>query len=621
VTYLIVWNTDADGDWGDPANWSPAQLPGPSDTVDIGTADFHTITYSAGTTTVETLTVGNDDFDLTGGTLTVTEGASFDNALTIDGGTLVLPYDSSVGGLLTNAGLVSVPHGSQLNLAGGTSTVRGFAIASGATLRFYEGAFTFSSTGTLGSSGSTIEVDNFCSVTTSAAMNIGGELYLSRLGTLDVAGHTTVFGPLDDDSGQVTGPGTLTLAGGIQVDGFVNMYGDGKVVLQSASTLDGTFYAYDGWAVENQGTLTLTGQPTYFDLSEGVQGATAGTLVNEAGATMKFGGTISEVVSFLPTTFTNAGVIENVNASETLIGGGLGSGITLVNKDAVVVQSGEFMLTGTMLGDGTVTVDSGATFTLDASATSVANKVDIASGSGMVSLTGGSGKDTVLFGANFAASDVVNGGGGNDRLMLDGDYSAGLTLGSATLQSVETIDLAGGNSYTITALDTLLAHGQTIRIDASALGAEDVFTFDGSAGTEGRFIITGGLGADDLTAGAQSVTFVYNSAAQSTGIDYDTINDFNFNSDRLDVSGSVNAIHISLDSSISAASFDGDMAAAVSGLLDAHTAVYVKAHGGTLNGETFLVIDQNGVAGYQSGSDLVIHLNAATGTLTAADFI
>jgi hypothetical protein len=41
----------------------------------------------------------------------------------------------------------------------------------------------------------------------------------------------------------------------------------------------------------------------------------------------------------------------------------------------------------------------------------------------------------------------------------------------------------------------------------------------------------------------------------------------------------------------------------------------------TLAGQTFLIADLNGTAGYQANADLVIHLTGATGTLAATTFI
>ena len=59
-----------------------------------------------------------------------------------------------------------------------------------------------------------------------------------------------------------------------------------------------------------------------------------------------------------------------------------------------------------------------------------------------------------------------------------------------------------------------------------------------------------------------------------------------------------------------AASFDQDLAAAVNaGHLAGHQAVLFTPAAGGLAGETFLVVDVNGVAGYQAGADLVIDLH------------
>ena len=60
--FPIARNVDADGDWGTAADWNPVRLPGTSDDVGIHTADFHTVTYSTGTTNVHSLKVGNDAF-------------------------------------------------------------------------------------------------------------------------------------------------------------------------------------------------------------------------------------------------------------------------------------------------------------------------------------------------------------------------------------------------------------------------------------------------------------------------------------------------------------------------------------------------------------------------------
>src|SRR5262249_8371237 len=73
---------------------------------------------------------------------------------------------------------------------------------------------------------------------------------------------------------------------------------------------------------------------------------------------------------------------------------------------------------------------------------------------------------------------------------------------------------------------------------------------------------------------------------------------------------------------LSVSDFNADLSHAINAAhLGAHDAVLFTPDSGTLSGETFLVVDLNGKAGYQAGQDLVIHLDGATGTLTTGDFI
>ena len=72
------------------------------------------------------------------------------------------------------------------------------------------------------------------------------------------------------------------------------------------------------------------------------------------------------------------------------------------------------------------------------------------------------------------------------------------------------------------------------------------------------------------------------------------------------------------------ATFDHDLAAAVNAAhLKAHEAVLFAPTGGSLAGDTFLIIDANGVAGYQASKDYVIHLTNAVhlADLSVHDFL
>lgn len=123
---------------------------------------------------------------------------------------------------------------------------------------------------------------------------------------------------------------------------------------------------------------------------------------------------------------------------------------------------------------------------------------------------GAGGDDVVMAGGAFGADDRVNGGDGNDTLVLDGDYSAGLVFGDRTLVKVERIELAPGHSYDLT-LSAAAAAGNvdsTLTVNTDGLAADRIVRIDASAfqaGSQLQFTstsdaastVTGGAG-DDL---------------------------------------------------------------------------------------------------------------------------
>ena len=245
--------------------------------------------------------------------------------------------------------------------------------------------------------------------------------------------------------------------------------------------------------------------------------------------------------------------------------------------------------------------------------------------SGNDTASGGPGNDTFNLGAALTAADKIDGGAGTDTLNLKGNYASGVTFGSTTLVNVEKIALAAGYNYKLTTNNATVASGQTLTINGAALSASNVLTFNGAAETNGHFIIIGGNGADHLTGGALSDTFTYTSAAQSTGTNYDTITGFNFSKDIFDTPGAVGTItgiNTKVTSgALSTGTFDANLTSAISSnRLSAHHAVLFTPNGGTLKGQTFLVVDLNGTAGYQAGADLVIRMVSASGTLAAGGF-
>lgn len=146
----------------------------------------------------------------------------------------------------------------------------------------------------------------------------------------------------------------------------------------------------------------------------------------------------------------------------------------------------------------------------------IANAVVIdASQGGNDKVTGGNFDDIFYFGAALTGADVVNGGSGNDTLVLDGNYSAGVTLTKTSLTGVENIYLTGGNSYKLTLDKTYPASGSTLYIDAKDLGEINTATINGAAvkgtlqflGGAGNNVFTGGSGNDIFLGGSGTNTF------------------------------------------------------------------------------------------------------------------
>jgi Ca2+-binding RTX toxin-like protein len=275
-------------------------------------------------------------------------------------------------------------------------------------------------------------------------------------------------------------------------------------------------------------------------------------------------------------------------------------------------------------------------------------------GSGIDTIHAGGGNDVINMGANLTAADTIDGGSGTDTLYLNGDYSAGLTFGATTVTNIERVTLKAGHSYDLTIDNATVTAGNTMTFAGNGLGGTDSFTFDGSHDTSGGSLvieggagndnltggwandlikagngtntITGGGGGDVLLGGSGADTFVYNAVSDSTSTHYDRVENFDASADFFKLTGvSVNAIDTAITSGhLSGAHFDSDLAAAVNGSdLAANDAVLFTPDTGNLHGHTFLVVDENGIAGYQAGQDLVIDLTGGSNlnALSTGNFI
>jgi Ca2+-binding RTX toxin-like protein len=142
---------------------------------------------------------------------------------------------------------------------------------------------------------------------------------------------------------------------------------------------------------------------------------------------------------------------------------------------------------------------------------------------------GGVGNDFFLALGALTSGDSITGGAGSDEIALQGDYSAGVTLGA--IAEVELLVLLPGNdtrfgapgtasySYRIATGNQNVAPGGLLNVDANRLRAGENLVFDGSAETDGSFYIFAGKGVDTLTGGSQNDAFLFRGPGNFTAAD------------------------------------------------------------------------------------------------------
>lgn len=264
--------------------------------------------------------------------------------------------------------------------------------------------------------------------------------------------------------------------------------------------------------------------------------------------------------------------------------------------------------------------------------------------SATVSVKGGDGNDSIAPQTLLNAGDRIDGGNGFDEVGLAAGYENGFKFRASTITNVESLFLDHNHSFRLVINDgnvaagahmiingDLVQNGNTVVVNASSETDGSLFIGGGTGndtlvGGQGGNTISGGGGQDKLTAGTGDDVFLYFSgAADSTGTSYDVIKGFDASHDSFDLTGAVGAVDAAITSgALHASHFDADLAAIVDGAhLSAGHAVLFTASAGSLAGHTFLVVDANGMAGYQTGADYVMELAAAQnlGNLHASNFI
>lgn len=234
-------------------------------------------------------------------------------------------------------------------------------------------------------------------------------------------------------------------------------------------------------------------------------------------------------------------------------------------------------------------------------------------------------------GLSVACAGDVNGDGFSDLIVgaptssPSGLYSAGASYvvfgrapGKAVVRTgTEASQTLAGGSFD----DTLSGVGGDDQLygnkgaDSLRGGAGDD-TLRGGVGTDqleggiGKDVLIGGGNADFLVGGAGRDTFGYQDVLDSKSEGYDTIDGFDTTKDLFDLPGTVAAIDTRITSGrLSGAHFNEDLAEAVNATtLLAQHAVLFRPDKGAHAHQEFLIVDANGVAGYQAREDFVFRL-------------
>jgi hypothetical protein len=456
-----TWVPDADGDWATIANWSNG-LPTSNTAVTINTTDTHSITHSTGNDFAKSLTVGNDQFALTGGTLTIAGATSFADGLTIAGGILSAGKVSIKGPGIFEGG--SVTGNTALSISGAATLAGNFGLLGSATLtntgttsltgNIFVGDATGVNATITNAKGGVFQIAGAYNINVNAqsaamvnagtlAMTAGSSASVVGLDTQSTGSITAVLGATLEFEGT-----NNVISGSIGGAGQIAFGGNGDTTLTDASITIGTLGLYNTATLILGTSTRLTG--ALIDESNGsnflqlgannlaVSGPTilAGSYGNDtiAGSgTLSLAGTTTiggQVIFGGALTISNTGTVNQTGACT--LGDGSGSPATFNNAAGAVYDIAADTNIG--IGSNTASVINNAGLFEKSQSTNISQvAVQLANQAGA---TVNVGTGTLEF------SNIVTNAGtlaGSGELAIDNSGNA--TLGAGTSLTVGTLAL------------------------------------------------------------------------------------------------------------------------------------------------------------------------------------
>jgi hypothetical protein len=465
-TFTDSWVPDADGDWDTAANWSNG-LPTSNTAVTIDTKNTRSITHSTGNDFAKSLKVGNDQFALTGGTLTISGPSSFADGLTVAGGVL-------------SAGAVSIK-GPGIFEGGSVTGTTALSISGAATL---DGNFGLLGSATLSNTGTTSLTGN---IFVGDGTGVNATITNARGGVFQIAGAYNINA--NAQSAALVNAGTLAMTAGSSASVIgIDIQSTGSITAVQGATLE-----FEGTNNVISGTVGGAGQIAF--------GANADATVTDATMTLGTLGLYNSATLILGASSKLTGALIDESNGNNLLQ--LGTDNLSLSGPAIFAGSfGSDYVTGsgTLSLAGTTTIAGQVVFggALTISNTGTVNQT------GAYTLGDGSGSLATFDNATGAVYDIA--------------ADTSIDIGSNTASVINNAGLFEKSQSTNTsqiAVELNNAAGATVNVGTGTLAFSNIVTNAGTISGSGELAI---YNAGNATLGAGTSLSVGTLALLNTAI-------------------------------------------------------------------------------------------------------